>query len=167
MLNPFERFQRRFIEAFRKAGKSYLVSQTFEAGRDHFADPGKKYILFSHYGNLSQSQIHLSALQGDRYAAIIDLEKEKHREKVLDMLKVDSDWVVFSCLIASKEAVEKRLNAKYEKNLRRYVEKNTHWRIGSGKIMQPQLDIAFGELFIILKYGSEQIRITLAELDKS
>jgi len=166
MLNPFERFQRRFIDAFRKAGKSYLVSQTFEAARDPLGDTEKKYILFSHYGNLSQAQIHLSALQGDRYAAIIDLEKESHRNKILEMLKVESYYVVYSCLISSREAVEKRLNAKYEKNMRRYIEKNTNWRIGSGKTILPQLDIAFGELFIILKYGSQQIRITLAELDK-
>ncbi|HMH33721.1 MAG TPA: hypothetical protein VK543_11865 [Puia sp.] len=167
MLNPFERFQGRFIEAFRKAGKSFLVSQTFNSAKDPFADEEKQYILFSHYGTLSHAQIHLSALKGDKWAAILDLEKEKHRDKILDMLRADSDWVVFSSLIASKESVEKRLNLKYEKNMRRYIEKNTNWRIGGDKTIYPQLDIAFGELFIILKYGSQQIRIKLEELDKA
>lgn len=167
MFNPFERFQKRFIDAFRKAGKSWLVSQSYEAARDPFVDPKKKILLLSHYGNLSQAQIHLSALKGDVYAAIIDLEKDPHREKVMEMLLPDSPYLVYSCLIASSAAVEKRLNAKYEKNMRRYIEKNTRWRIGSAKTIQPRLDIAFGELFIILKYGSEQIRVALAELDKS
>ena len=166
MFNPFERFQPRFIEGFRKAGKRFLVSQSMKMLRDHFDDETKDYLLFSHYNDISYARIHLSALQNDKYAAIIDLENEKHRNKVLDLLAHDSPYIVYSILIGNNKMVEARLNAKYRDHIRRYVTRNTNWRLGSDKVLKPQLDLAFGELFLILKYGSQQVRFKLEDLEK-
>ena len=166
MFNPFEKLNSRIIQAFGREGKSFLVSQTFNRGLDPFRDEDKICLLFSHYGNISHARIHLSALTGDKYAAIIDLEKEEHRNKIIEMMRIDSKYVLYSSLIKSQKEVEQRMNKKYRDNLRRYINKNTSWRIPADEILNPQLDIAFGDLFIILKFRKQQIRFKLDELDK-
>jgi len=165
MFNPFERFTPKFIDAFRKMGKSYLVSQTYPRGFDPFIDKEKTSLLFSHYDNLSHANIHLSALKGDKNAAIIDLENEKHRARISEMLKKDSNFIIFSSLILNKAELEKRLDRKYKENIRRFVNQRTTWRIPASETIYPTLDIAFGELFILLKWRRNQIRFKLDELE--
>jgi hypothetical protein len=165
MFNPFERFQPRLIAAFLKAGKRYLVSQSF-AHQSMDSANNKEYLLFTQYDEGSYAQIHLSALRDDPFAAIIDLNNEKHKSKIMQMLHPDSKYVIYSSLISSRDQVEKGMNAKYKNQIRRYIEKYTNWRISSNKTIQPQLDIAFGELFIILKYGDQQIRFKVEDLEK-
>ncbi len=166
MFNPFEPFNGRMIDAFRKNGKRFLVSQTYPRGKDLLTEDQRQPLLFSHYEDQSKAQIHLSALRGDRYAAVIDLENEKHREKIMEMLLENSRYWVFSTLIKSMEIVEERLNTRFRQNMRRYIDQNTTWRIPANETVLPVLDIAFGELFLILKYRRNQIRIKLEELEK-
>lgn len=167
MFNPFVLFEPRFIEAFRKARERYLVAQTYHSAADHFAEDPKDYLLFTQYEDLSKARIHLGTLGNDKYAAIIDLEKEIHRNKIIAMIAPGSNYVIYAAIVGRREDVEKRLNERYAANMRRYIAKNTSWKIGSDKTIYPKLDIAFGELFILLKYNSQQLRVTLADIHKS
>jgi tRNA A58 N-methylase Trm61 len=164
MFNPFVPFEARFIDAFRKAGKRYLVSQTYAQAVDHFAD--RNYLLFTHYDELGRAKIHLSALK-DRFAAIIDLENERHRTKIQDMLAPESIYVIYSTLVESREKLLERLNQKYSDNIRRYISNNTSWRIGSDKTIRPAFEIVFGEFFVLLKYSNQQLRVKLQDIEKA
>jgi hypothetical protein len=166
MFNPFEKLSYRLMEAYRKQGKSFLVSQTYPRGIDPLIDEGKTSLLFSKYGNISHANIHLSALKGDKFAALIDLEKEAHRNKIIDMMKLDSKYILFTDVVKSVEEVERRMNAKYKENIRRYIARQTTWRIPASATVFPQLDIAFGEFFLVLKFRNQQIRFKLDELEK-
>ncbi|MEJ7672698.1 MAG: hypothetical protein WKF59_08290 [Chitinophagaceae bacterium] len=97
MFNPFAPFQEKFIAAFRKVKKRYLVSQSFT--RDTMNPEGKRSLLLTHYDQKGHAQIHLNAMAADKYAAIIDLEKEEHREKLVSMIKPGSLYNVYSTLI--------------------------------------------------------------------
>lgn len=166
MFNPFEKLTYRIIEGFMRQGKSFLVSQTFERGIEPIIDGAKIGLLFTHYADLSQARIHLSALKGDKYAAIIDLEKEEHREKLRSMMGANSNYLLYSSLVKSKKEIERKMNRTYEEDIRRYIRKKSTWRVPADEVIYPQIDIAFGELFVLIKFRNQQLRFKLDELIK-
>lgn len=168
MFNPFERFEPRFIDVFRAKKKRYLVSQTYKNGDDHFDQPNKTYLLLSHYADLNKAQVHKKVLAHDPFAAILDLEKTIHIEKLQAMLAPDSKYIIFSILITNTEHLRERIMKRFSDNIRRYISKKTNWRIGGDQELKTQYDITFGDLYIILKYGSKQpIRIKFEEIENS
>ncbi len=165
MFNPFVPFHYKMIDGFRKMNRRYLVSQTHTQAIDHFAEDAKEPILLTDYDELMSAKIHYNALT-DKYRYILDLENELHRNKVIEMIKPDSKYRVYAAFIEDMKQVEKRLNDKYTNNIRNYISKRTNWRIGADKTIYPRLEMTFGELFVILKYGSQTERFKLSELEK-
>ncbi len=167
MFNPFERLTPELMERLCEHGEIYLVSQSYPRGLDPFNDKDKTALLFSQYSNLSQANIHLSALKGDQFSALIDLEKENHRNKLIEMMSNNSNYVLFANVIKSIAEAERRLNAKYKNNVRRYVGGKTNWRIPANEHLIAELDIAFGDLFVLIKFRKQQIRTNLDAIEKS
>lgn len=168
MFNPFERFELRFIDVFRAKKKRYLVSQTYSKGFDHFDEPNKIYLLLSHYADLNKAQVHKKVLAHDPLAAILDLERPIHVEKLKAMLAPDSKYIIFSILIQDEEHLRARIMKRFSDNIRRYIASKTNWRIGGNEELKTQYDITFGNLYIILKYGGKQpIRIKFEEIENS
>jgi hypothetical protein len=127
MYNPFTRFQPRFIQTFRNVKKRYLVSQTFKRENNLFKDENKNYLLLTHYDDNGLAKIHFNAVSFDKYAAILDLEKDQHREKLTGMLKPDSPYIIYSSLITDPNEVKKSMNkilsisAKFRLKFRIYM----------------------------------------------
>ncbi len=72
MFNPFSKFEEKFIPAFRKLKKRYLISQSFKRENDLFKED-KTYLLLSHYEDHGLAKIHYNAISSDKFASIIDL----------------------------------------------------------------------------------------------
>ncbi|MBE7170556.1 MAG: hypothetical protein INR73_08195 [Williamsia sp.] len=164
MFNPFIRFMPELIDAFRKKGEPYLVSHTFKAGVDVFT-PGKTALMFSQYANNSHAQVHLQTVKADRWAALIDLENEKHRNKVLEMLLPASSYLVFSNLTHDNETVVNFTNKYCADKLQRYLKRHTNWRNSSYKNLRPKIQLIYGEMFIVVQSGSQQLRIKFTEIE--
>jgi hypothetical protein len=162
MFNPFSRFRVNFIPTFRKAKKRYLVSQTFT--RDSSPD-GKTFLMLTHYDDRESARVHLNAISFDKFASIIDLEKDQHREKLLDMLSPDSKYVIYSSLTIDPKEVKKTVDSLFKDKVQQFINKNTNWRISRDHTVKPKLEITFGELYVVLKYGTQTIRIKLEEIE--
>ena len=168
MFNPFERFQPTFINAFVKAGDPFLVSQTFNRGKNILEPEDENiHLLMTQYEDRQRAGIHLKALKGDQFAAILDLNNTVHAEKLLSMLQAGSKYTVWSSLVKKREDVEKRMNLKYKPNIRRWVASNTSWRIGGEKEINPAMEIIFGEIFIKIKYAGQTRSIKFDEIEKA
>ena len=167
MFNPFMRFEPMFIQALLLQEERYLVSQTYREAYDHTADEQKIYLLLSQYADISHARIHLSAIQQDKYAAIVDLKNEAHKNKLLEMMRPESVYVLYITIIQSKGEAEKRLNSKYTSHIRRYIAQHTDWQIGADKTITPKLEITYGQLFVSLKYHSQHLRVPLSDIEKA
>jgi len=165
MFNPFVPFHSKMIETLRKMGRRWLVSQTYQGGMDHFQEESKEPIILSDYDSLEQARVHYHALT-DKYRAILDLEKEEHRNKLIEMIGPDSKYKVLAAFVEDMKQVEKMLNAKYNQNIRNYIRRETNWRIGGDHTIFPKLELTFGELFVSIKYSNQHLRIRLADLEK-
>lgn len=167
MFNILERFKPQMIEGFRKMKHRYLVSQTYREGYDHFNDNPKDCLLFSDYEDLGMANVHFRAVKNDKYAALLDLEREDHRNKIYQLLQPESRFDVYCAFINNAKQVKARADVKFDGNIRRYISKNTTWRIGSDKTIKPQLQLIFGEIFVVIRYGGQQLRIKLADLERT
>jgi hypothetical protein len=166
MFQPFEKFRREYIDRLIRMNKIYIVSQSYDRAFDHFED-SKQNILFTDYDQLGLAQIHYSAVKNDKYASLINLTNPKHKSKVSEMLYDDSNYRIYWAIVKSIDEVKKRMNLKYTDNIRRYIQKNTTWRIGSDETIRPSLQVVYGELFIILKRGNQTLRVKFDDIEKT
>ena len=166
MLQPFELFKIEYIDRLLNLNKRFLVSQTYTRVAGHFSDEQKISLLVSDYDDLGLAKVHVNAVKHDRYAAILDLKKLEHRKKLGEMLLENSKYRIFWCIVKSAKDLEARVNMRWKENMRRYIDKHTNWRIDRDTALRPSLQVTFGELFIILKYGSQTLRVKFEEIER-
>jgi hypothetical protein len=166
MLQPFEAFRLIFIDKLIELKKPYLVSQTYTRAGDHFSDVAKTDLILTDYDNLGAAKIHLNAVKKDKYAALLDLTNPKHREKLIEMLSPGSTYNIYWSVVKSVKELQQQINARYKDNMRRYIERHTNWRIGRDHTIYPSVEVTFGELFIVLKYSGQVLRIKFEEIER-
>jgi hypothetical protein len=148
MFQPFELFKPLFIKRLIKLNKVYIVSQSYKAGADHFDEASKTCLLLTDYEDVGLANIHKTAVKTDKYAAVIHLNNPVHLQKLESMLEPDAEYKIYWSVVKDMESIKKRIDVKYKDNIRRYIMKNTTWRIGGDEIIRPQLSVIFGELFV-------------------
>jgi len=163
---PFEKLTHSLISSFRKKGKRWLVSQTLKL---NISDPvllSKTLILITHYEDKGLATVHHKAVLEDKYASVIDLERETHRKQIDSILSQDSKYILFSALIRNRERVEKQATEMYKEKYWRFIQEHSQSGVSPTKSLRPSLQLIFGELFVVLKYGSETLRTKLSEIEK-
>lgn len=165
MVNFFEVFQERYIERLRLLNKTWLVSQTYNTTDETANSLRKTLILLTDYDDKGLAAVHKAAIKSDPFASIIDLHNSKHLAKVREMLQPESSYSLYWAVVQDRERFRKRLDHRYKDNIRRYLLKNTDWRIGADEILRPKVQMIFGELFMILKWRRQELRIKFAEIE--
>jgi hypothetical protein len=163
---PFEPLTPTIVNGFRKKGKRWLVSQTLSVSFNDANMAVKTSLLMTHYDDKGMAFVHLKAVAGDKYAAVIDLERETHRKQLNDIMTFGSKYVVFSALIRNRERVEKQATELYKDRYWKFVQEHSRAGISPTKSLRPSLQLIFGELFVVLKYGAETLRTKLSEIEK-
>ncbi|MEO5984011.1 MAG: hypothetical protein ABIP80_00820 [Ferruginibacter sp.] len=143
------------------------MSQSYRAHKDHFDEENKTGILLSDYDDAGLAGVHLAAVKEDTYASVIHLANEKHLAKLAEMLSPASQYTLYWAVVKDPQALKKRVDVNYKDQIRRYISKNTTWRIAGSETFRPQLQVIFGILFVTLKHGSQQIRIKFEDLEKA
>jgi hypothetical protein len=167
LLHPFEEFKSAYLPRLLQLGRRYLVSQTYCRVKEMDTDPlsSRVNLLFSDYAELGEAKLHLNAIRSDRYAAIIDLKRPAHRTKIEEILRDGSGYRIFFAVVRNAKELEQRINSQYKGKLKQYIDKQTNWRISTDTVVKPTLQLSFGELYIILKHGSQQIRIKFEDIE--
>ena len=163
---PFEKLTHALIHAFRKKGKRWLVSQTLQLNISDPALLSKILILTTHYDDKGLASVHHQAVIDDKFASIIDLERDTHRRQLDNILSHDSQYIVFSSLIRNRERVEKLVTDMYKEKYWNYLRQHSKAGISPSKSLRPSLQLIFGELFVVLKYGAETLRTKLSDIEK-
>ncbi len=169
MEQPFLPFNPFFLKRLLAMKKSYLVTQTNT--RQLPATPGEKNgkisLLLSDYSDYAMAKTHWDALKTDPWRAVIDMNNPVHQEKLHRMMEEDSDYQLFWAVVDNMEKLQTHINKKYSAHLKRYIEQKTSWRIGSAHSLRPSLQLIFGELFIVLKFSGQTLRVKFTEIESS
>lgn len=166
MFQPFERFKCEYIDRLITLDKKYVVSQLYNRAPRPPEGAGIN-LLFSDYKDLGQAKIHYKAVAGDKFASIIHLTNSIHKAKVEEMLTKGSRFTIYWNTVKSVAETKKIIDQKYKSNMRRYILTNTSWKIGADQSLKPSFEVTFGELFIILKWSGETLRIKFAEIENA
>ena len=165
VLNPFERLDRRLIDAFIRTNHKWIVTQRFS--RLPAVDGGPTALLCTDYDDVGLALVHKKALRDDPYGYILDLENPVHLQKLNDLILPGSGFIVYAAIVRSRAGLEKRLTRVVSDNLRRYVARNTSWKVAGSRTVSCQYETTFGELFVILSFGSESLRVRLEDVERS
>ena len=166
MVQPFIEFEKKYIPGLRQQQKIYLVTQSYRRGADLYGQD-KTALLITCYDNKGTAETHRAALRDDKNASVMCLGILADFDKLLSMLLPSSPYKVFWSVVKDAKQLERQLNSRYAANMRRYIEKNTTWRIGGKEKIAPSFEVTFGELFVNLKWGSQRQRIKFEEIEKS
>ncbi len=168
MFQPFHEMKNQVILKFKQAGKRYLVTQTYERGRNDLMQAGKEPILMSHYDDPGLAQIHYNAIpEGDKYRFILDLENENHLLRIQEMLHPKSRYIVYAKLVFYKQdELEEYLKKRYFDKVSRFIAAKTNWHLGKNKFAT-HLQIIFGELYLEIRLHNERIRVKFEEIENS
>lgn len=167
MFQPFELFKPLYLKRLINLKKIYVVTQSYPAGLNNLKEVKKTGILLTDYDDIGLANIHKTAVKNDQYASVIHLTNPVHAKKLQEMLEADSPYVLYWSVVKDVENIKKRIDVKYKDHIRRYIEKNTTWRMCGEETIRPQLSVIFGELFIFLKRGAQELRVKFEVIEKS
>ncbi len=167
MLRPFEPFKAIYIPKLLELKRYWLVSQTYHHHDNPVTTEAKTNLLLTDYEDGNMARAHLKSLNNDKYAALLNLQNPLHKAKVLELIGVHSRFHVSWAVIKSAKELENKLNHGFKEKMRRYIGRNTTWRISRDSSLQPSLQVILGELFIVLKYGGQTLRIKFEELESA
>lgn len=165
MLQPFERMKPTTIPKLEEMGKYFLVSQTYTRYADHTSADPKMSLLLTDYADENMAKTHVKALHKDQYAAILNLHRPEHKAKLLELTGEHSRFHVFWAVVKSRKDLEEKVTAVYKPNMKKFIEQNTNWRIGRDTVLRPSLELVFGELYIIIKYGNQTVRVKFEDIE--
>src|SRR5579859_657830 len=156
VFNPLVQFEMRMITAFVGHGDRYLVSQSFERGRNPLNEQ-KIPLLLSHYSSLSAAKNHRLILKEDKWAAIIDLGNGGHREKLLEMALATSRYLLYVTFMKDSK-IPARMDRFLGEGVRRYVLQQTNWSPMGGETVRFNIELKYGEFFLQLKFCGEVVK---------
>lgn len=165
MLQPFELFSEQHLNTVMEDKPCYLVTQSYRRGFDHFGDHEKKDILVTDYTDHGLTKIHYNAVRTDQFAALLDMQKEQHVNKIKELLQPDTKYNLFWAVVRSRKELEERINRRYRLNMWNYAKNVKNWNIEKDSKLRPTVEVTFGELFIVLKHGSQRLRIKFEEIE--
>lgn len=163
-LQPFEPFLPAYISQLVMLNKRFLVSQSYSR---HVVAAGEIAILLTDYDDIGLANIHLAAINDDKYAAILYLQNPLHLEKLKSLLQTSSKYRVYWAVLKNKEAFAQHIKKYYAFKIQQYLLNNSEWNIARTARLTTTLQVIFGELFVTIKYKTDHLRIKFSEIENA
>lgn len=167
MLQPFVLFRKTHLITLLQVKKFYLVTQSYARAFDHFAGEVKTDILITDYDKAGLAYMHFNAVKADLYGAIIRINRDDHKNKLLEMLDGEK-YRLFWAVTQSNKDIKRKLEVIYPTQIRKYIDIYTGWRVKGGETVNVDgIEVTFGELFVTLKWKTQKLRIKFEDIEKA
>lgn len=163
MHNPFGHLSIKLLTALIDAGHRYFVRQTYQRGLNPFDESQRAAFLFTHYNNLPVAQRHYNFLHHDANRFLYDSHNAEHLAKLETASKQLPGYPVFTPLLDKPWTPSEKMSEL----IRRYISLYLDWKPAREESVKADLFTEFGELFVNLKYRTNEIRVPLADIEKS
>lgn len=163
-IQPFMILKKEYIPRLIQLGKIYLVTQTYQMNASSDVNEPKTHLLITSYDSPLTAKTHLSALKGDKWAAIINLGIKEHKDKLEEMLSPASKYILYWAVVKNKELLEKQINKQYADKIKNFIAQHTTWRISRDASIYPTLELIYGELFVNIKFGQQRLKFKFEDL---
>lgn len=159
MTNPFQIYSPALLAALMKAGHVYFVRQPYARGIDHFEEGLKGAFLISHYREEGHARMHFEALQDDRARCFYKIHESEDLAKLELAAWQPAGYRIYAPLLLKPWEPSRTLKGK----VRQYIDQHLQWRQGN---VRTNLFTQFGELFLTLKRGTQEISIPLSAVER-
>lgn len=164
MFNPLSAFRIDMLPGFATMQVRYLVAQEYCRGK--MAAGERLPLLLTDYQHLPDADIHYQKIRpADKWAAMIDLENIKHRDKLREMCQPDSVYMLFAAFIDHPAKAELKHNKKIVSACRYFIDTETDWRPKKEDTIKAILGLHQGELMMTFQLGRKQSQTTLMALE--
>jgi hypothetical protein len=163
MHNPFGLLSLKLLHALTAAGNRYFVRQTYRRGLHPFDAQHKAAFLFTHYRDLASAKMHYNFLHDDPNRFLYDSANPAHAARLETAAKQLPAFPVYTPLLEKPWEPSEKMS----ESIRRYIRLHFEWKVPREETVKADLFTEFGELFVNLRYKSEERKVPLADIEKS
>ena len=164
---PFPKLSPIYFPQFLAEKKRYFVSQSYPRGEIRkWGEEPKIPLVFSLYGNKGMAQVHLSAVKGDKYASLIDLENEAHTEKITAMMQPESKYEVFISMVWKNDENDRFIKKTYARHIERFTA-GKDWHIPKTDTVDFQFKIIFGQPHLAIKWRNNELEVRFEDIERA
>lgn len=162
MFNPFAAFDPRYLPEFKKKGVKVFIMQRYDRGRNLLESPPRPAYLLSHFDRLDVANQHFDALKHDDTRNMFILDDMAQYEELQN--RVQQKEAIYYTRLVVKDANLKAQKI-LDKKIRAYIDNKTSWRPSRYDELGFELDVIFGQIYVILTFKGRDIQIKLEELE--
>ncbi len=159
MFNPFCLLSKELLDAFIRSGKKYFVRQSFTLNRSS----GSREFMLTHYPDIAFAQEHMGAIEHDPYRQLYRWDDEDHRRRLIIAASQPQGFAIWTALF--RKDWERGITAEVEAMVRAYI-KSIGWKPSRADGVTPQYFMHYGSLYLMLKFGSRQVRVKFEDIQK-
>jgi hypothetical protein len=163
MFNPFSPFDPRLLGAFRRQGVRVFVKQTLQLCEEE--DDQDQAFLLTHFTDPSRALEHYSAIKEDPNRQVFSLDHPESWQKLASMINRPPAGQRFFTALTIKN-VNQKAKMILDRKVRAYIRNETNWRPARHEKVNFSLDFNFGEIYVVLGYYPEQLKVRLTELER-
>ena len=163
MHNPLAILTPELLDGLITGGHRYFIRQSFIRGKNPLDHETKEAFLITPYRDFSEVNAHLQAIKYDGRKYVYQIGDQWELDKLYIAARQPEGYKVFVALLREPRwKPPKMLTPKINNYLRAY----TRWKPERGIETRVNLFMQFGELFLILQYKSEEIKVPLLDIEK-
>ena len=163
MYNPFYPFTLRLLEPMLAKNNRYFVLQSFRRSRSLLGAQKSADFLLTHYTDSGRARDHFDAIRNDADRRLFNMDIMEDRKALVTFLDTENGNQVYAHLTTPdwKEKAVQQLNKKW----RAYIQAETNWNPRREDEINPDMEIIFGEVYMVLSFRAERLRVKLEDIE--
>ena len=153
---PFVEFEERYVVGLAKIKSYFLVFQTYKRGLNLFAQSVVPLMLTA-YDDRGLAEIHFKNVRNDVNGKLLYMREEAECKEILRMVQDKEHYKVFWSKVDSGERLAELVRQHYPKQIMKFIEKRTNWRIGKSDELHVNYHVIFGELQLSFKWKTQRL----------
>lgn len=164
MFNPMCLFSGKLLEAFVKAEKIYFVRQEYQRATSSTDSDIKGIFLITHYDKLGDARQHIEAISEDKYRYLYDWNNLDNRQRLYVAATQPVGYRIYAAVV--RPGWESHAKRVLKVKVRKYVEQQIKWFPAGRDVVEFDLYPHFGEVFVRMHFRKQEIKVSLAEVEK-
>ncbi|RAJ87623.1 hypothetical protein CLV59_101384 [Chitinophaga dinghuensis] len=159
MYNPLVLFTKPLLTTLLNSGYSIFVRQSYLPGIEPGDNNTKEAFLITPYMDIGEANLHFQAIRFDKRKYIYQAHRQEEMDKLFIAASQPPGYKVFAAWLKEEHwAPSEELGHK----LKRYISIHTNWR--PNHTVDVELFFKYGELFLSLRYGQEELKVPLHQI---
>jgi hypothetical protein len=166
LFNPFRKLTPQMLNSWSKEELIYAVAQHFKRAFSFYSLRNKTGLLVTAYQNEFEAKKHLERLTDSRHSALIQLRYTSHYNRILEILKEQSDYLLFDGNTPNLSEILSKSLERFVPRLLSYLNQDTDMDLLTTVPNKTRIEVLYGELFVVIGEGFGKKIIPLMAIEK-